>query len=64
MEDKKQPPEYHIYNNHIYKYINQCNDNLYLYEEQKCKYKSAFDSFQLGLITSPKLNLRAHRNIF
>lgn len=59
--EEKIPPQIFIYNNRFFNFIKKCNDNLFLYEEQKCKYKSAFDSFQLGLVESPHLNLRAHR---
>ena len=58
----KEIPQKFYYNNRIYNYVKQCNDDLFLYEESRCKYKATFSLYQLGLLESPKLNLRAHRN--
>ena len=35
---------------HKYKFIDKCNDNLFLYEEVNLKYKRCFTKFDLGLV--------------
>lgn len=37
-------------NNHIYIFIKQCNDDLFLYEEMQYHYKEAFSRYDLGLV--------------
>ena len=33
-----------------YKFVEKCNDNLFLYEEANKKYKRCFTKFDLGII--------------
>ena len=47
LSKKKQDGEIII---HKYKFIEKCNDNLFLYEEVKQKYKRCFTKFDLGLV--------------
>lgn len=37
-------------NNHIYIFVKQCNDKLFLYEEMNLHYKETFDKYDLGLV--------------
>lgn len=37
-------------NNHIYIFIKQCNDKLFLYEEMNLHYKETFSKYDLGLV--------------
>ena len=37
-------------NNHIYIFVEQCNDNLFLYKEMNLHYKETFSKYDLGLI--------------
>lgn len=37
-------------NNHRYIFVKQCNKNMFLYEEEKLKYKVCFTRFDLGMI--------------
>ena len=60
----KEIPKTLYCNGHIYNYIEQCNDTLYLYEESKHKYKTTFSNHDLGLIEPIKLKSTGHRNSF
>ena len=60
------PPEVIQTKTKKYKLIGKCNDTLFLYEETRFGYKSAFDRFQLGMILPIEERLKnyAHRNNF
>lgn len=50
---------------HKYKFIDKCNDNLFLYEEVNLKYKRCFTKFDLGLVKEtvkpPKSDLKVEK---
>lgn len=61
-DKKKQDGEIII---HKYKFIEKCNDNLFLYEEVKQKYKICFTRYDLGLVKEivkpPKSDLKVEK---
>jgi hypothetical protein len=50
-------------NGEKYIFIKKCNDSLYLYENEKYKYKETFTNFELGMVQEPdeKPHYKAHR---
>lgn len=52
-------------NEYTYKFIKQCNDDLFLYEEVNTHFKECFSKFDLGLIRQiiepPKSNINTER---
>lgn len=50
---------------HKYKFIEKCNDDLFLYEEVKHRYKICFTKYDLGLVKEkvkpPKSDLRTEK---
>lgn len=54
MKEKQEKRSAIIY---TYRFVRKCNNNLYLYEEVKYKWKRCFTKFDLGLIKNEKIEV-------
>lgn len=48
---------------HRYRFVEKCNDNLFLYEEVNQKYKRCFTKFELGLVKQVTVVPRLRKNM-
>ena len=55
----KKPPEFFLYKNKMFKLIEQCNNDVYLYQEVRYGYKMSFSAFDLGLIEEVEVEKEA-----